>query len=82
MIKDIASRKLSFVQEFLRISDEKLITKLEQLLRSERNKMITKELNPMTMDEFNEMIDLAEEDFKNGRVTETNELLKIVETWK
>jgi len=36
----------------------------------------------MTIDEFNEMIDLSEEDFKNGSVTETKELLKIVETWK
>ncbi len=79
---DIISRKLSFVQEFLRISDEKLIAKLERMLRSERKKKISKELSPMTMDEFNEMIDLSEEDFKNGRVTETKELLKIVETWK
>lgn len=79
---DIVSRKLSFVQEFLRISDEKLIAKLERLLRSERSKKMSKELNPMTMDEFNEMIDLSEDDFNNGRVTETKELLKIVETWK
>ena len=79
---DIGSRKLSFVQEFLRISDEKLIAKLERLLRSERNKKISREMNPMTIDEFNEMIDLSEDDFKNGRVTETKELLKIVETWK
>jgi len=82
MIMDIVSRKLSFVQKFLRISDEKLIEKLEKLLLSERNKKISKELNPMTIDEFNEMIDLSEEDFKNGSVTETKELLKIVETWK
>lgn len=51
---DIVSRKLSFVQEFLRISDEKLIAKLERMLRSERTKKISKVLNPMTMDEFNE----------------------------
>jgi len=79
---DIVSRKLSFVQEFLCISDEKLIAKLERLLRSERSKKMSKELNPMTMDEFNEIIDLSEDDFNNGRVTETKELLKIVETWK
>ena len=79
---DIVSRKLSFVQEFLRISDEKLIAKLERLLRSERNKKIFEDLNPMTMDEFNEIINLSEEDFKNGRVTEAKDLLKIVEKWK
>ena len=36
----------------------------------------------MTMNEFNEMIDLSEGDFENGRVTEAKELLKVVEKWK
>jgi len=79
---DIGTRKLSFVREFLRISDEELIVKLEQLLRSERNKRISKELSPLTMDEFNKMIDESEEDFINGRVTEARDLLKRVESWK
>jgi hypothetical protein len=79
---DIGTRKLSFVREFLRISDEELIVKLEQLLRSERNKRISKELSSLTMDEFNKMIDESEEDFINGRVTEARDLLKRVESWK
>ena len=79
---DIGTRKLSFIREFLRISDEELIVKLEQLLRSERNKRISKELSPLTMDEFNKMIDESEEDFINGRVTEARDLLKRVESWK
>jgi len=79
---DIGTRKLSFVREFLRISDEELIIKLELLLRSERNKRISKELSPLTMDEFNKMIDDSEEDFINGRVTEARDLLKRVESWK
>ena len=79
---DIGTRKLSFVREFLRISDEELIIKLELLLRSERNKRISKELSPLTMDEFNKMIDDSEEDFINGRVTEARDLLKRVDSWK
>ncbi len=79
---DIVNRKLSFVQEFLRISDEEIITKLEQLLHYERNRKTSSELEPMTYDDFNKMIDKSEEDFKNGRVTEAKELLKIVESWK
>jgi len=39
---DIVSRKLNFVQKFLRISDEKLIEKLEKLLLSERIKKYLK----------------------------------------
>lgn len=42
MIMDIVSRKLSFIQKFLRISDEKLIEKLEKLLLSERIKKYLK----------------------------------------
>ena len=43
---------------------------------------ISNKTNPMTMDEFNKIIDQSEVDFENGRVTEAKDLLKIVETWK
>ncbi len=79
---DIVARKLNFVQEFLRISDEDLVEKLEKLLRTERKKMVDKEIKPMTMNEFNQMIEKAEDDVKNGRVIEVRELLKKVEKWK
>jgi len=36
-------RKLRFIQEFLRITDEEIIGKLEQLLGLERKKEIFKE---------------------------------------
>lgn len=75
-------RKLRFVQEFLRVADEDIISKLELVLRSERKKKILKELSPMTMNEFNSLVDQSEEDFKKGRYTDTNDLLKSIETWK
>lgn len=75
-------RKLRFVQEFLRIADEDIITKLEQLLNLERKKKAFEELAPMSMDEFNKRIDQSEEDYKNGKFIEANDLLKSVETWK
>ena len=36
----------------------------------------------MTMDEFNRRIDQSEDDFKNGKYIDGNDLLKSVETWK
>ena len=75
-------RKLRFVQEFLRVTDEEIIGKLEQLLGSERHKKIFNAIVPLTMDEFNERIDQSEDDFKRGRFTETHDLLKSIETWK
>jgi hypothetical protein len=75
-------RKLKFVQEFLRITDEETINKLEQLLRAERIRKISEEIKPITIDELNEQIDLSEMDFKNGRFIENRELLKIIDKWK
>jgi hypothetical protein len=79
---DIQARKLNFVQEFLRVADDELVTKLERLLRIERKKKLEKELSPMTMKDFNEIIDKSENDFKNERVTEARNLLNQIDTWK
>ena len=79
---DIQARKIHFVQEFLRVADDELVTKLESLLRIERKKKLEEELSPMTMKEFNEIIDKSEDDFKNERVTEARNLLNQIDTWK
>lgn len=79
---DIQARKIHFVQEFLRVADDELVTKLERLLRIERRKKLEQELLPMTLKEFNEIIDLSENDFNNGRVIEARNILTQIETWK
>jgi hypothetical protein len=79
---DLPARKIQFVQEFLRVADDELVTKLERLLRTERKKKLKVELSPMTMKEFNEIIDKSEDDFKNERVTEAGNLLNQIDTWK
>lgn len=79
---DIQARKILFVQEFLRVADEELVTKLERVLRIERKKKLEEELSPMTMKEFNEIIDKSEDDFKNERVTEARNLLNQIDKWK
>ncbi|MFN3555736.1 MAG: hypothetical protein ACK4VN_07215 [Bacteroidales bacterium] len=79
---DIIARKLNLVQEFLRISDEDLVDKLERVLRAERKKRLDKEIKPMSMDEFDLMIEQSEDDIRKDRVIEARELLKKVEKWK
>lgn len=79
---DIQARKLHLIQEFLRVADEELITKLEKLLRIERKKRLDKELAPMTLKEFNEIVDNSEDDFKNGKVIEAHNLLNQIDSWK
>lgn len=79
---DIQARKIHFVQEFLRVADDELVTKLENLLRIEREKKLNKELHPMSLKEFNEIIDQSEDDLKNGRVIEAGNLFIQIDTWK
>ena len=79
---DIQARKLNFIQEFLRITDEKLIARLEHLLHTERKKKIERDLSPMSAEEFDQMIDQSEKDVETGRVNEARDLLKKVDTWK
>ncbi|HOB85965.1 MAG TPA: hypothetical protein PLS45_08245 [Bacillota bacterium] len=79
---DIQARKINFIQEFLRVADDELVTKFEKLLKVERKKQLEKELRPMTMNEFDEIIDKSENDFSNGRVTESRNLLDQIDSWK
>jgi hypothetical protein len=45
---DISTRKMNFVQEFLRVADEDLVAKLEEVLHSERKKRLEKYVEPMS----------------------------------
>jgi hypothetical protein len=79
---DVSVRKVNFVQEFLRINDETLIDKLENLLHTERKQSFLKDMQPMTLDEFNAMIDQSENDIRNGKCTDANDLLQKIQNWK
>ena len=78
---DIQSKKLHFVQEFLRLRDESLIDKLSDLLRLEKKKKIEKEFKPFSQKEFNDLIDSAESDSENGRLTSARELKNEIDSW-
>ncbi len=79
---NIQSRKLVLIEEFLRISDESLITKLELFIKQEKKISHDKDLKPMLLSEFHEMIDQAKQDSDAGRVISHQELKKKVKTWK
>jgi hypothetical protein len=79
---NIQARKISIIQEFLRINSEELINKIDKFLHDEKKKIYEKELKPMSLEKFNEMIDKAEDDIENGRVIEAKNLKKDIEKWK
>jgi hypothetical protein len=77
---DIQSRKIDFIQEFLKIQNEDLISRLEKLLHSNKAKEETA-FEPMTLDELNARIDKSINDSKNNKLTSSNDLLDEIEKW-
>jgi hypothetical protein len=79
---DIQTRKLNFVQEFLRLRNIKLIEKLEKILLEDKAKDYEANLKPISLDNFNKMIDKSVEDAKLGNVVDARELKESVKKWK
>ena len=79
---DIQTRKINFVQEFLRLRNIKLIEKLEKILLEDKAKDYEANLKPISLDNFNKMIDKSIEDVKLGNVVNARELKESVKKWK
>lgn len=71
---NLETRKLSFIQEFLRIKNEEIVIGLENLLRKRKMEQYENELKPMDLKQYNDEIDQALDDSKNDRVTKATEL--------
>jgi hypothetical protein len=79
---NIQARKLILIEEFLRISDENLIAKLESFIKQEKKAAHDESLKPMSLEDFHEMIDQARQDSHAGKVISHQELKKKVKSWK
>lgn len=73
----LEARKLSFIQEFLKIQSEETISLLESILRKET----TDTIQPMSIEKLNQRIDQSLDDAKNGKITEVNDLISEMEKW-
>lgn len=71
---DLEARKIAFVQEFLRLQNEEIVSGLESLLRKRKAELIEQELKPMTMAQYNSEMDQATEDSKNGKMIKASDL--------
>lgn len=72
---NLEARKIEFIQEFLKLQSEEVISKLEKILKKEKATSEERHLKPMTIDELNKRIDKSESDFKNNRFKTSSELL-------
>lgn len=78
---DLQSRKITLVQEVLRLQNEEIISGLENLLRKKKSELFEKKLTPMSIEQFNHEIDQSLSDSENGRITSAIELKKKAKKW-
>ncbi|MDT8415189.1 MAG: hypothetical protein RQ735_07405 [Flavobacteriaceae bacterium] len=78
---DIHTRKIEFIQEFLKVQSEEVIIRLEKILLKENKTSKNEDFKPMTIEEFNERIDKSMDDSKNGRLTKASDLKAKIEKW-
>ena len=71
---DLEARKILFVQEFLRLQNEEIISGLEKMLRKRKAELIEEGLKPMSMQQLNKDIDQAIEDSENGQIIKATDL--------
>lgn len=72
---DIQSRKLEFIQDFLKLQSEEVIAQFEKLLKKTKNIEEENKLEKLTIEEMNERISKSEDDFENKKFKTTSELL-------
>ncbi|MCD4791006.1 MAG: hypothetical protein K8R37_13505 [Bacteroidales bacterium] len=78
---DLQTRKISFVQEFLRIQNEEIISGLEKMLKKRKSELFESNLRPMDLKQFNNEIDQALDDSENDRVIKATDLKSKIEKW-
>jgi len=78
---NLEARKLSFIQEILKIRSEKTISRLETVLRKDKTVIKFDNIQPMTIKKFNQRIDKSLNDSKKGKLTEVSDLISEIDKW-
>ena len=78
---NLEARKLSLIQKFLRINNEKVISALESFLHKNNSEVFEQNLKPMSLDQLNKEIDQALDDEKNNRLISAKDLKNQIQKW-
>ena len=78
---NIETRKITFIQEFLKLQNEEIVIGLENLLHKRKAELIEDEMKPMSMEKFNSDIEQSLEDSKNGRTISAKKLRDEIQKW-
>ena len=79
---NLETRKLSFIQEFLRLQNEERVSGLENFLRKRKIELLENDLKPMSVEQFNKEIDQALDDSKNERIIKASDLKDKIQKWR
>ena len=79
---NIQARKLNIIEEFLGITNVDSILKIESFIKQEKKNNLEQNLNPMSISDFNKMIDQAKKDSEEGRVISHQDLKTKIKSWK
>ncbi|MBZ9730029.1 hypothetical protein LB467_10060 [Salegentibacter sp. JZCK2] len=77
---DLQTRKKEFVDEFLKIQNEKVIARFEKLLRREKESF-NEDIESMSQEQLDAGIEKSLEDSRNDRVIEAKELKRKMKEW-
>ncbi|MFT4063092.1 MAG: hypothetical protein QM642_12135 [Edaphocola sp.] len=78
---NIEAKKLSLIQEFLRVDNEKIINALEALLHKSKYDHFEESIKPMSLKQFNDEIDQAIDDEQNNRLISNDDLKQKIKKW-
>ena len=78
---NLETRKLSFIQEFLRLQNEEIISGLENFLRKRKIELLENDFKPMSLEQFNKEIDQALNDSENERLIKASDLKDKIKKW-
>ncbi len=81
-VMDLQTRRIHFIQEFLSCANSNMLDRFEEILEQEQEKALEKELKPITIKEYEQRIEIAIEDVRNGRAKSVRDLKEEVATWK
>ncbi len=77
----IEERKISFVQEFLKLENEEVIGHLEKVMKNAKSLKNENELSPLTMKQFDAEINLSLKDSEDGNLTKAEDLKQRILQW-
>ncbi len=78
---NLEARKISFIQEFLSLQNEEIISALENFLKLKQSELIEETVTPMSIEQYNSEIDKAMSDSENRRMVKVADLKTKIQEW-